>query len=79
MISCRRATRLISDGLERRLPWWQRLLLRLHLLGCRACSRFRRAARWLHGALPSAAEDVRLPADARTRIQEALDRAAREG
>jgi hypothetical protein len=79
MISCRRATRLISDGLDRPLSWFQRLFLGLHLLGCRACGRFRRAARWLHGSLRSVTRDVRLPADARQRLQEALDRAAREG
>jgi hypothetical protein len=79
MISCRRATRWLSDGLDRPLSWFQRLLLGLHLLGCRACCRFRRAVRWLHRSLSSVTRDVRLPADARQRLQEALDRAAREG
>jgi len=79
MITCRRATRLISDGLDRPLSWLQRLLLGLHLLGCRACCRFRRAARWLHRSLTTVTRDVGLPAAARQRLQEALDRAAREG
>jgi hypothetical protein len=78
MITCRRASRLISAGQDRRLSWLERILLGLHLLGCRACCRFRRAVRWLHTSLAPAARAVKLPSAARQRLQEALDRAARE-
>jgi hypothetical protein len=78
MISCRRASRLISDGLDQRLSWFQRFLLGSHLLGCRACCRFRRAVRWLHQSLASAAGDVELPMAARQRLQDAVNRAMRE-
>jgi hypothetical protein len=76
-MNCRRASRLISDGLDRPLPWTTRLGLALHLLVCPPCARFRRAARWLHHVLASVPRDVRLPAAARDRIRRALARAGR--
>lgn len=41
MLSCKEATRLVSEKLDRELPFWQRLGLRLHVLMCRACSRYK--------------------------------------
>jgi hypothetical protein len=75
MRSCRHASRLISDALDCPLSWGQRLYLAVHLLGCRPCRGFRRAVRWLHGALAAPLTDVRMPADARDRIRRALERA----
>ena len=79
MRSCRHASRLISDRLDRSLSLGERLYLALHLLGCEPCRRFRRAVRWLHGALASPRADVGLPAEARDRIQRALEQAAGNG
>ena len=78
MLSCRRMTRRISDSLERPLSAFERLGLGVHLLLCPPCARFRRAVRWLHQSLPAAPSDARLPADARTRIRQALEEAAGE-
>ncbi len=78
MLNCRDATRLISDGLDRPLSMAERWRLSLHLLLCAPCCRFRRAARWLHQALPRAPADGPLPDDARERMRLALERAARE-
>jgi hypothetical protein len=80
MLSCRHATRLVSDELDRSLSWTERLCLGVHLFGCPPCQRFRRAARWVHRAVAVATSegDVRLPDDARERIQGALERAADE-
>jgi hypothetical protein len=78
MWTCRHATRLISDGLDRSLSWTQRLLLGIHLLGCVPCRRFHAAAHWLHQTLASPPADVRLPDEARARIQRVLERAARD-
>ena len=78
MASCREATRLISDDLDRSLFWSERLRLALHLLLCGPCARFRRAVHWLHQILASPPTDVRLPAEARERIRRALERAARD-
>jgi hypothetical protein len=76
MRTCSRATRLISDGLDRSLSLTERLSLTIHLAGCPPCRRFRRAARWLHTVLVSPPDDdIRLPADARDRIRRALEQA----
>jgi hypothetical protein len=67
---------VISEELDRRLSWAERLRLGAHLLLCTPCSRFRRAVNWLHRALASPPADVRLPAEARERIRRALEQAA---
>jgi hypothetical protein len=76
VLSCRHVTRLVSDGLDRRLAWGERLVLGVHLLGCPPCRRFRRALRWLHAALPAVPSDAGLAPAARARIQRALEEAA---
>jgi hypothetical protein len=42
MLNCREATRLVSEGMERRLTLVEGMRLRLHLMICRGCSNFRR-------------------------------------
>ena len=42
MITCREATKLMSEAMDRRLPLGRRIALRLHLLVCDACSNARR-------------------------------------
>ena len=42
MITCKRAAELISQAEEAPLGRWQSFLLRLHLLVCSMCRRFRR-------------------------------------
>jgi len=42
MISCKEATRLVSQALDRKLGPWAWLRLRLHLAICDACSAFTR-------------------------------------
>lgn len=37
MLSCKEATELISQGMDRRLSLAERMGLRLHLLICRGC------------------------------------------
>jgi hypothetical protein len=39
--NCRLATRLISDAHERELDRLERIGLRIHLMGCRSCRRYR--------------------------------------
>ena len=40
MLSCKEATELASRSLDRKLPWPQRLSLRLHLLICHRCRHY---------------------------------------
>lgn len=40
MLTCKHASELISQSLDRRLTMWERWSLKLHLLICRFCKRF---------------------------------------
>lgn len=78
MLSCKQASRLISQSLDRPLDWRERLALKLHLALCDACRQFTRQLHWLRGALRHFAhqaendEAVRLPAEANDRIRRTL-------
>ncbi len=51
IISCQDASRLVSRREDGPLTAWQRLVLRLHLSVCAACSRFERQVRFLRSAM----------------------------
>ena len=38
MLSCKEVSQLISESMDRSLPFYQRVLMRLHLLMCKYCS-----------------------------------------
>ncbi len=40
MSRCKDITKLISDSMERKLSFWQRIDLRMHLILCTFCRRF---------------------------------------
>ncbi|MFL6652463.1 MAG: zf-HC2 domain-containing protein, partial [Sulfurifustaceae bacterium] len=50
MLTCREASKLVSQSFERRLPWHSRVALRLHLLACAACTQFKRQAEFIRRA-----------------------------
>jgi len=50
-LSCKEASRLISEGMDRRLSFPERIALRLHVSVCDACSRFTRQLAFLRRAL----------------------------
>jgi len=51
ILKCKDAARLISRGLDGRLPVGRRLLLRFHLFWCDACRDFARQAMFLREAM----------------------------
>lgn len=51
MISCKHATELMSQDLDRQLSRSERLRLRLHLLFCIGCRRTREQFRFMRQAL----------------------------
>jgi Putative zinc-finger len=51
IISCKDASRLVSRREERPLSAWQRLVLRLHLSVCAACSQFEKQIAFLRTAM----------------------------
>lgn len=42
MLSCKEAAKLVSENLDRKLPFWRRVSLRLHLAMCSTCAAYRR-------------------------------------
>jgi Putative zinc-finger len=85
-LSCDESSRLVSDDLERPLSRAERLALRLHLMVCNRCRKFRRNLRLLRTLLRRRAEqclaDTDLPPvlapDERARILKTLTGAQSE-
>ncbi len=79
MLSCKEATRLVSEKLDRELPFWRRMGLRLHVLMCLACSRYTRQVTALDRAVaehyqgdPPTLGSETLPEDSLKRIKASL-------
>jgi hypothetical protein len=81
MLNCRQVTRLVSQSMDARLPWHQRLAVRVHLLYCVWCRRYaaqiqflRKAAKGLAiegpGTIPAKLSDE-AKEQMRQRLQEA--------
>lgn len=51
MLSCKEASRLVSQGLDRRLGFGERLALRVHLAICDGCNNFRKQTTFLRKAM----------------------------
>jgi len=81
MLSCKDATRLISDSMDRSLPLGKRIGIRLHLLVCRFCFRYERQLLLIRDTVrrivdapdpPAALSPDALSPEARERILRAL-------
>jgi hypothetical protein len=51
MLSCKEATRLLSQAQDRPLGYSERIKLRLHLAACIACTRFSRQLAFMREAV----------------------------
>lgn len=56
MLSCKQAAQLASQSLDRRLGWFERVALRLHLAICDGCTNFSRQAAFLRRAMKRLAD-----------------------
>ena len=56
LLTCKEATSLVSQGLDRRLGVLERVSLRLHLFVCDGCSRVARQLPFLRKALRQLAD-----------------------
>jgi len=56
LLSCKEVSRLVSQGLDRRLGWLERARLRLHLAICDGCTNFKKQMQFLRKALSRLAE-----------------------
>lgn len=71
-MTCRWVSKLVSAEEDGRLSSFGGMVLRFHLLGCRPCSRFRKAVRLLGTVVQEASQNERLPEEARDRICQSL-------
>ena len=51
MLSCKEASHLVSEGLDRDLGFFERVRLRLHLAICDGCTNFKKQMDFLRRAL----------------------------
>jgi hypothetical protein len=51
MLPCREVTRLVSQGLDRRLGFGERVALRIHFAICEGCGNFDRQMKLLRAAV----------------------------
>ncbi len=77
MMNCKEASRLISDAQDRALSFRERMALRLHLLMCRKCTRYREQLLIIRDLVASCLEetepnDERLSDERRAVIQEKI-------
>lgn len=80
MLNCKEFSRLVSKGLDRPLPKWDRARMAIHRLICPPCNMIRKQIEMLHQTcryMPSGSSDGTdatciLPDDARMRIKKVL-------
>ena len=58
MMSCKEASRLLSESMERKLSFWERIGLWFHLTMCKLCKGFSKDLQQLRKAAIRHAEDV---------------------
>ena len=58
MLSCKEVTHLVSEELDRRLGFGERLRLRIHLLICDGCANFSRQLAFLRRAVRRLADSA---------------------
>jgi hypothetical protein len=80
MLNCKQTSLLVSQSLDRPLTWRERWAVRIHLLICVYCRRFKQQLKWIRGYMPrwqqqaSERSDIVLPMAARERIAQQLDK-----
>ena len=81
MLNCRQVTRLVSQSLDTKVRWHERLAMRIHLLYCVWCRRYAAQLRFLRRASqelgPAAGETAsyKLSGEAREDIRQRLQAA----
>ncbi|MGZ8269557.1 MAG: zf-HC2 domain-containing protein [Methylophilus sp.] len=83
LLNCKQTSQLVSQSLDRRLTWKERLAVRLHLLICKYCARFNRQLLAMRAGLKRLSQaieqdtNIQLPSDAKARIAKALEAKAK--
>ncbi|MBW2491302.1 MAG: hypothetical protein JRE65_09155 [Deltaproteobacteria bacterium] len=81
MFNCKKVTYLVSESLDHKLPLYQRMGMRIHLMMCKFCSRYkeqlfflRKTARLLSESGEDSAPSIQLSSEAGKRIKESMAR-----
>jgi hypothetical protein len=81
MFNCKKVTQLLSESLDRNLPLYQRMGMRIHLMMCKFCSRYkeqllflRKTARLYSESSEDSDLSVQLSSEAGKRIKESMVR-----
>jgi hypothetical protein len=53
MFNCREVTRLVSESLDRKLPFFQRIGVRIHFLMCKLCPEAKKQMLFIRTAMRS--------------------------
>lgn len=79
ILNCREISRLVSESMDRRLPFYQRVGIMVHLARCRLCARFaeqlktiRKLSRELFQYREDLDHTIGLSAEAKERIKASL-------
>jgi hypothetical protein len=79
MFNCKEVTRMVSESLDRELPLLQRIGIRIHLLMCKFCSRYRKKLLILREVIhlytthnENIESSIALPLEAKERIKRAM-------
>ncbi len=84
MLTCREVTRLVSKSMDSKLPWHQRLGIRIHLIYCVWCRRYAAQTQFLRKAASKLVNEGEVSSRAqlspeakeqiRARLQQALEK-----
>ena len=81
MLNCRQVTRWVSQSMEVKLPWYQRVGVRFHLLYCVWCRRYASQIQFLRKAAKGLAMETqnasasKLSLDAKEQMRKRLEEA----
>ena len=79
MFSCKEVSKKVSDSMDKSLPLYQRMFIRMHIMMCKYCSRFKKQLLMLRklsriSELPAEGIDasLSLSAEAKARMKKAI-------
>ena len=81
MLNCRQVTRLVSQSMDTKLPWYRSLAVRFHLLYCVWCRRYASQVQFLRKAAKGLAIETqstsaeKLSPDAKEQIRKRMEEA----
>lgn len=79
MLTCKQASELVSQSLDRPLSWYEQMQLRLHLFICNACNGFKQQLNQLRVAMQQLKnvtendQTIQLSAEAKAKILQNIE------